>query len=260
MVNLMTQTASIGISKTTFVVGLIVAILASTLITTGISMQFGLQEPKGEKGDKGDTGPTGPQGSQGATGSQGPIGPTGPTGATGPQGATGATGATGPAGATGATGAMGPVGPQGPKGDKGDTGATTVFARWNVPWKTLTGDLQWGAQVGTSEFCSTFDYNWGTAPLFLGWDDYIGFTTATMQVRMQRNGPVTFTLGSDDGASLYVDGVLQIGDWAAHSYRTISKTLTLSVGYHTLAIDYYEVTGNARLSFNCDSDILMWNP
>ena len=111
MVNLMTQTASIGISKTIFVVGLIVAILASTLITTGISMQFGLQGPKGEKGDKGDTGTTGPQGSQGATGSQGSIG------LTGPAGPTGATGSQGLQGATGATGATGP------KGDKGDTGA-----------------------------------------------------------------------------------------------------------------------------------------
>jgi hypothetical protein len=64
----MTHTPSIGISKTIFVVGLIVAILASTFTAVGASMMLGLSGPKGEKGDKGDTGATGPQGSQGGTG------------------------------------------------------------------------------------------------------------------------------------------------------------------------------------------------
>jgi hypothetical protein len=84
-----------GISKTMFVVGLIVAIVASSLIASVVSMQF----TKGLKGDKGD------------------IGATGTTGATGPQGIQGI---------TGATGATGPTGPQGPKGDKGDSGTVTA--------------------------------------------------------------------------------------------------------------------------------------
>ena len=244
MVNLMTQTASMGISKTIFVVGLIVAILASVLLSVAVSMLFGLQGPKGDKGDKGDTGATGVQGS---TGPQGPIG------------ATGATGATGAQGATGPQGAQGSQGIQGPKGDKGDTGPATVFAKWDASWRTLTGDMQWGSVVGTSQLSPTFDYNWGSGVIFLGYDDYIGFE-ATMQVKMQRNGPVSFTVGSDDANRLYVDGVLQIDDWSTHTYRTNSKVVSLSQGFHTLALWYYDVSGSARLSFSCDSDILMWNP
>jgi len=82
------KTSAVGISKTTFAVGIIVAILASSFIST-IATQFGLQGPPGPEGDKGDTGsqgPAGPQGVQGVQGPQGLQGPTGPKGDTGPQG------------------------------------------------------------------------------------------------------------------------------------------------------------------------------
>jgi hypothetical protein len=208
----MTEGKNLGISKTTFIVGLIIAIVASSLISVLATTQLALiKGPKGDKGDKGDTGATGPQGLQGLQGIQGPA------------------------------------------------GLAAVFAQWDVHWKTLTGDLQWGSEVGTSQFCSTFDYNWGSGTLFLGYDDYIGFE-ATMQVKMQRNGPVTFIVGSDDGVRLYVDGVLQIDDWGQHSYRTTSKIINLIQGTHSLTLRYYEVTAGARVSFECDSDILMWNP
>lgn len=70
-----------GISRTTFIVGLIIAILASSLISTVVSMQWALiQGPKGDKGDKGD------QGIQGLQGEQGPIGPQGEKGEKGDPG------------------------------------------------------------------------------------------------------------------------------------------------------------------------------
>jgi len=163
----------------------------------------------------------------------------------------------GPQGETGPQGIQGPQGEQGPKGEKGDPGATIVFAQWELSWRTLTGDLQWGAEVGTSKFCSTFDYNWGSGTIFLGYDDYIGFV-ATMTVKMARNGPATFTVGSDDGVKLLLDGETIIDDYAMHAYRTRTITIDLSQGTHTLTLWYYEVTSGARVSFDCDSDILMW--
>jgi multidrug efflux pump subunit AcrB len=55
-----------GISKTTFIVGIIVAILASSLISVLATTQLALMTgPKGDKGDKGDIGATGPQGPAG---------------------------------------------------------------------------------------------------------------------------------------------------------------------------------------------------
>jgi hypothetical protein len=56
-----------GISRATFLTGLIIAVLASSLISSVVSMEFSLG-PKGDKGDKGDTGPQGIQGIQGEQG------------------------------------------------------------------------------------------------------------------------------------------------------------------------------------------------
>jgi hypothetical protein len=60
----------IGISKTTFMVGIIIAILVSNLISVFAVAQFALI--KGPKGDKGDIGPMGPQGPPGPQGEPGP--------------------------------------------------------------------------------------------------------------------------------------------------------------------------------------------
>ncbi len=105
-----------GITTIVFVVGLVVAILAASLISAGLSSLL-IVGQIGEKGDKGDTG------TSGATGPAGPKGDTGSTGATGPSGASGATGATGSAGPKGDTGA---TGVQGPQGIQGLPGITTV--------------------------------------------------------------------------------------------------------------------------------------
>jgi hypothetical protein len=92
-----------------FIAGIIIAILAASAISAGVSTMLitvhqGSEGPQGPQGETGDTGATG------ATGATGPAGTTGPAGITGPAGPTGATGQTGTTGATG------------PKGDKGDTG------------------------------------------------------------------------------------------------------------------------------------------
>ncbi len=63
-----------GISKTMFAVGLVVAILASSLISvvamTQLSGSLGLKGAKGDKGDSGVTGATGATGVTGAAGIQ----------------------------------------------------------------------------------------------------------------------------------------------------------------------------------------------
>jgi len=77
---------------------------------------------------------------------------------------------------------------------------------------------------------------------------------------MQREGggPVTFTVGSDDGVRLYVNGNMVIDDWSAHDYREASVTVNLSPGKHHLRLSYWERTGHAEVTFHCDSDVLVW--
>lgn len=83
--------AEVVVSRNTFLMGLVVAILASSLLSTVISSQLAV----GPQGEQGPQGPQGVQGLQGSQGEQGPAGPKGDTGDTGPQGE------------------EGPIGPQG---------------------------------------------------------------------------------------------------------------------------------------------------
>jgi hypothetical protein len=84
---------SIGISQTTFLLGIIAAVLVSSIIAPVMGNQLGiLQGPPGEQGDpgplglQGEQGPPGPQGEQGPQGLQGEPGVQGPQGEQGPIG------------------------------------------------------------------------------------------------------------------------------------------------------------------------------
>ncbi|MCK4478816.1 collagen-like protein [Candidatus Bathyarchaeota archaeon] len=116
--------AEIVVSRRTFLIGLVVAILAASAISTVLSTQWPVG-PQGEKGDKGDTGLLGPAGSQGEKGDiglQGLQGETGDTGDTGLQGLKGDKGDTGDIGPQGLQGVQGEQGLTGPQGDTGETG------------------------------------------------------------------------------------------------------------------------------------------
>jgi hypothetical protein len=160
-------------------------------------------------------------------------------------------------GSKGEQGLKGEEGPIGPKGDKGDPAPKLIFAKWEVQWYTLTLSIQMDEKIGTSTFSPVFDNNWGTRNVFLWYSDMIGFE-AFMRVNIQRNGPVSFTIGSDDGSKLYIDGIERINNWESHLYQTKSITIDLDQGIHILKFQYYNVGSFARVSFSCDPDILMW--
>ena len=135
----------------------------------------------------------------------------------------------------------------------------TKRTKWEVTWQTITGDYKWAATIGTSEFPSEFDYNWGTGKLYGDHDDYIGFV-ATATINVARSGPSSFTLGSDDGSKLYIDGREVIDNYGSHWY--IKKTYvadSMSLGKHSLKIVYYDINLHARVSFSADRDLLTWD-
>ena len=82
--------SEIVVSRRTFLIGIAIAILASSVISTVVSTQWAvIQGPKGDKGDagpQGEQGSIGPQGIQGEKGDKGDTGPQGPQGSAGPQG------------------------------------------------------------------------------------------------------------------------------------------------------------------------------
>ncbi len=101
---------------------------------------------------------------------------------------------------------------------------------------------------GPDEVNEKFDNNWGTGTIAYGKSDYIQFISSR-KIYFPSAGTYGFTVGSDDGVQLWIDGNLRIDKWQLRPYQTDSVVVYLSTGYHNFQINYFENDGDARVSF-----------
>jgi hypothetical protein len=87
-------------------------------------------------------------------------------------------------------------------------------------------------------------------------------TTETFSIRYKltksfSNGVYEFIVGGDDGYRLSIDGgaTWVINQWADQSYQTSSYTVTLN-GSYNLVLEYYETSGDNRVSFSVAASCL----
>ena len=154
--------------------------------------------------------------------------------------------------------------------DQGYCSTERNFSQWNAEWFALNDDGSWGDSLGSTQYPGVFSVegessssslllgssgNFG--PVFAGRADMLGLVAST-QIVVQRQGPVKFKVGGDDGFRLYLDGNLIIADWATHSYREESFFKNLEPGIYNLELEYFEWTGQAKLTFETDVDVLFW--
>jgi hypothetical protein len=100
--------------------------------------------------------------------------------------------------------------------------------------------------TGSPTFCRDdvgIAFNWG------GGSPKSGFPGDHFSVRWTKtvnfsNGNHVFTMGSDDGSRLYIDGVKVLDMWRDQSYATGNVTRGLS-GTHTIVMEFYENGGLA---------------
>ena len=102
--------------------------------------------------------------------------------------------------------------------------------------------------TGTPALCRNdtdinFDWTTGSPDPAIPNDNYAARWTRTVNLSA---GDHTFTVGSDDGHRLYIDGALVLDTWQDQAYTTRSTTRTLTAGNHTIVIEYYERYGYAR--------------
>src|SRR3970282_244845 len=67
-------------------------------------------------------------------------------------------------------------------------------------------------------------------------------------------GPVSFSLSSDDGRLLFLDGQLVIDNYGGPPTVTQTASLTLLRGYHDIRVEYFENFGAIALVS------LAWDP
>lgn len=73
----------------------------------------------------------------------------------------------------------------------------------------------------------------------------------TKTVNFPTTGSWTFTVGADDGVRMWIDVTPIVDEWHgnAEGYRTYTVTLdALTAGNHDLKVEYYEESGDARVS------------
>jgi large repetitive protein len=119
--------------------------------------------------------------------------------------------------------------------------------------KELLGGLPINYALGGVGTDGTVNANWTGAP-------YAGAPATNWSLRL--TGTITFpqagtyTLGltSDDGASLWLDNILKINDWAGHAAHNLETTFTATAGQVVkIRLEYHQTTGPGVLG-------LYWTP
>jgi len=128
---------------------------------------------------------------------------------------------------------------------------TYPSTRWQRVWYDAT--LTTCIGDGPDEPNVQFDNDWGTGIVAGIRNSDIGFHSGrTLSLNA---GTYTFTVGSDDGSRLWVDGTTCVDMWIQQAYTEGGCTRTFpSAGDHPVRIDYYEGTwngdgGQARVRF-----------
>ena len=79
----------------------------------------------------------------------------------------------------------------------------------------------------------------------------------TGRIRVPASGVRRLGVEGNDGYRLYVDGKLLIDNWRKESYRaTLVPVAFTSGSLHTLRLEYFESTGNARLKLVWDAGVV----
>ncbi len=88
------------------------------------------------------------------------------------------------------------------------------------------------------------NYKWGLGGPRNDLKDYFGVVWIG-RLSVSESGVYTFYLTSDDGSWLWIDGKLIIDNGGLHADRTVSKSLFLSAGVHTVKVKMFEWSGYA---------------
>ncbi|MEN6479317.1 MAG: PA14 domain-containing protein [Anaerolineales bacterium] len=93
---------------------------------------------------------------------------------------------------------------------------------------------------------SHLDFNWGHGrpDSSLPKD---GFSVRWTRTYNLAEGAYRFTVRVDDGARLWVDGLLLLDEWRRQSEQEYVAHAWLSAGQHTIVLEYQEISGDARI-------------
>ncbi len=66
-------------------------------------------------------------------------------------------------------------------------------------------------------------------------------------IKLPKTGLYTFSIGSDDGSSLYIDGQLVVSNDGQHAVVFQTGTDYLGAGFHKIKVEYFQAGGGMDL-------------
>ncbi len=126
--------------------------------------------------------------------------------------------------------AEGPVNPQ-------HSDPTWEATYWN------SSDLSGAVVLQRTE--ANIDYNWGDGSPLVGTVNADNFSARWTRYIDVTPGTYSFTITSDDGMRLWVDGELILDAWYEHAALTLTAQKYLGPGHHLIKVEYYEKAGLA---------------
>lgn len=217
-------------------------------------------------------GPQGPVGATGATGAQGVQGNQGVAGATGAAGENGVNGTNGTNGAQGIQGVAGPTGATGAScsvaknnlgqdvitcgntsqvlgagcGDEG--GCWSFGAQGNVyTLPTTTTSVSTMSTLTPQETTTLTQYNVVNTVSSAGWpgdtsrQNWFGIIfTGYIQVPVCPSNTCIYQLTSDDGSTMYMDGLEIINNDGLHPVTSVNGSVVAAPGWHAYTINYFQ--------------------
>ncbi len=127
--------------------------------------------------------------------------------------------------------------------------ATVVCPATFTGWR---GDYYGTATLsGPPALCrddATINFAWGWTSPLAGFLPIDAFSIRWTRTQTFAAGIFTFTMGSDDGSRLYIDGILVLDRWLEHAYPTVppAVAIPLTAGAHTIVMEYFDQVATAR--------------
>jgi len=140
-----------------------------------------------------------------------------------------------------------------------------VFKNWNVTTLPTTHQVKGDIEIGLQSMTLTPQDN-DLLPFneFLGTD--ASLVTNSFALRCNFKFEVTnignhvFTLESDDGSELYVNGSRIINNGGAHGMLIKTGTVNLPLGIHDMQVRYYEGNGPKGLNLSVQRPVISTTP
>lgn len=99
-----------------------------------------------------------------------------------------------------------------------------------------------------------FDWSYGSPDPRIR-NDY--FSARWTRKVLLNAGAYRFAVWMDDGARVWLDGVLILNAWKAGGWRQAAATINVNKGYHDLRVEFFERTGVAAVRFTYERVVVV---